>query len=115
MSKNNNCPNCGAPLEPYKHRCDYCGSWYYDLTAFNLTDGKPCYIKFKTDCGTITALTSPELKDIITTVDTVDCLGKNGITTYRCFRGRHCDINVTFHTLIDHSHKDSLYTLEVEE
>ena len=29
-----NCPNCGAPLEPYKNRCEYCG------TIFNNTRDK---------------------------------------------------------------------------
>ena len=23
------CPNCGATINPFHYRCDYCGSWIY--------------------------------------------------------------------------------------
>ena len=61
-----NCPNCSAPLEPYKCKCDYCGTYYYDLTAIDISGHKPTYVKFKTrditgkEC-VLTALAMPSL------------------------------------------------------
>lgn len=28
-----NCPNCGAPIDATKCKCDYCGTTYADLTT----------------------------------------------------------------------------------
>lgn len=25
-----NCPNCGAVIDPYRVKCEYCGTMYFD-------------------------------------------------------------------------------------
>ena len=79
-----NCPNCSAPLEPYKCKCDYCGTYYYDLTVIDVSDRKPTYVKFKTmditgkEC-VVTALAIPVLDCIETHNDVYtlyDIMGK---------------------------------------
>ena len=29
-----NCPNCAAPIDPYKVKCEYCGTMYFDLVTW---------------------------------------------------------------------------------
>lgn len=41
-----NCPNCGAPLETNISKCRYCGTSYFDISAINIKDGEPFYLKF---------------------------------------------------------------------
>lgn len=66
--KNNNCPNCGAVIEPYSCKCQYCGTWYYDLTLFDTLDDTPKYVKFRMERNGkevyLTALARPQLKTI---------------------------------------------------
>lgn len=105
-----NCPNCGAPIEPYKTKCEYCGTRYFDFTAFNIEDNVPCYIKFKTERGIITTLATVELNEIELTEDQVyitTALGEkiNSITT-----NKNCNFNVIFHALPS---EKNLFVLEI--
>lgn len=106
-----NCLNCGAPLEPYKCRCEYCGTWYYDLTTFDMTKDDPYYVKFKTPYGVITALARPELQTIDVYDDNVDFVNFAGNLVHRLTRSKSCDIDVVFHT---QQSKGALYTLELD-
>lgn len=40
MKKVTNCPNCGAPVNRMRHKCEYCDTPYEDVPA-------PVYIDFK--------------------------------------------------------------------
>ena len=42
-----NCPNCGAPLEADICKCPYCGTSYFDISAINIDDGEPFYLKLR--------------------------------------------------------------------
>ena len=49
-----NCPNCGAPIDPFHTKCEYCGTYYFDMTVFDIN--KPVYIKIDTGNEILTAL-----------------------------------------------------------
>ena len=108
-----NCPNCGAPLEPYKCKCEYCGTWYFDFTAFDMSDNKPYYVKFNTPYGVITTLARPELQTIEVQEDCDYACDIMGITIAKFTKTRSCDVNVTFHSQVN-PEDGSLYILEVK-
>lgn len=93
-----NCPNCGAPLDENLFKCPYCGTLYYDLTV--LDDQTPCYVKFRTYMGTVTALVKPELKSIETQYDAVDGVDSIGRTLTMFNTNTSVNIGVEFHTLV---------------
>ena len=109
-----NCPNCGAPLDDNYCKCPYCGTLYYDLTV--LDDEVPCYIKFRTAMGTITTYARPELKEINTWTDTVSITDVTGYRVNTYCQSTNCDIDVTFHSLIDWNKKEkTLYTIDTRD
>ena len=105
-----NCPNCGAPRENLK--CDYCGTWYFDFTSF-FEDGKPCYIKYKTDLGVLTALVQPQLRTIDITEEILNIIGRESVHIMDIPKYRSCDLEVTFHAIADQN--NTLFNLEVED
>ena len=44
---NKNCPNCGAPYDIQLNKCPYCGTSYFDLSALDLTNREPFYLKIR--------------------------------------------------------------------
>lgn len=61
-----NCPNCAAPYDVVLNKCPYCGTSYYDLSALNLTEHEPFYLKIKTEMNGkpyyITQLVRPNME-----------------------------------------------------
>ena len=112
-----NCPNCNAPIEPYKCKCEYCGTYYFDFTSFDMSGDKPYYVKFKANMNgqdvIVTALARPILEAINTSIDTDDvyCVGGQVMKFYR---SRNCDLNVRFQCYEDNENK-TLYQVELIE
>lgn len=70
-----NCPNCSAPIDPYRVKCEYCGTMYFDL-ATNSRYGK----------GTITAQAIPHLETVEITDEPIYITDRNGRLIKICLR-----------------------------
>lgn len=109
-----NCPNCNAPINPYQCKCEYCGTWYFDLAAFDFDDNKPCYIKMKSSniCGnnaSITFKAIPRLTEINNSYDTVDF--HDGTIVKKFISGHHCTVGMEFECITDESQDNRLFTV----
>ena len=111
-----NCPNCGAPIDPYRVKCEYCGTMYFDWATW-LQDGKPCFINYGFDSGyikgTITTQAIPHLEQVEINDDSTYAMTKNG-STIRVNTGRYCDLHVVF-TCVDDQRDKSLFKIVVEK
>lgn len=113
-----NCLNCGAPFDVNEEKCLYCGTSYYDMSALDISSGKPFMLKIKTMFGNqecyITQLVraQPDMTLEITS-DTVDCVDAYGCVVHSMVSNRTCLTNLTFQTVP--RAKGEMITLTINE
>lgn len=113
-----NCPNCGAVLRPEKSKCPYCGTSYFDLSAVNISEGEPFYLKLKTydslqrrSC-IITALVRAEPNITITTeMNTLYAVAGNTVIPFRC--NPDVKFEMSFHS-VQRQYIDDKHSVTVE-
>lgn len=112
-----NCPNCGAVIDPYRVKCEYCGTMYFDLATW-LQDGKPCFINYGFDSGygkgTITAQAIPHLETIEINDEPTYITDPRGNAIHCLRNNRYCDLHVVFTCIRDLSNKN-FFTVTMEE
>ncbi len=116
MAKRNNCPNCGSPIDPGRVHCAYCGTYYFDLAAFDCS--KKCFVKFKThlnghECY-VTALARPSLEETEVSCDTSEYIDPLGHILIRYPVNKTCTLKANFDCQIN-PENNTLFTIEVED
>ena len=103
-----NCPNCGAPIDPYRVKCEYCGTMYFDLAAW-LRDGEPCFINYSFDSpygsGVITTQAIPHLETIEVNNEPTYAVTTNGNKIVSYANNKTCEINIKFNCIENKSDK----------
>lgn len=115
-----NCPNCGAPIDPYKVKCEYCGTMYFDLATW-LQEGKPCFINYSLNSiygekilTTLTALAIPHLESVETNNEPIYAINNNGTRLITYGNRRTCEINIKF-DCIENPNNKTLFQLKTED
>lgn len=116
MSKKN-CPNCAAPYDVELHKCPYCGTSYYDMSALDFESGEPIFLKIKTRMGDktvyLTQKVVPRLGDITFSDTTCDITGRSGEVIRTIVSGKSINTNVEF--LAIPMKNDHMIEIEVNE
>ena len=112
-----NCPNCGAPIDPWKYKCEYCGTTIIDLGVLDLD--KPCYVTFKTRMSgkeqLITALVQASNPYVEVFSDTTDIVDPYGRYVKRINNAINCSIDLHLDCLTDTSNKQLLQIVTIDE
>ena len=99
LMENLNCLNCGAPIEPFNHKCKYCGTSYFDLTSMDINGNKPFYLKIKIDNKIITQLVRASTKSFTLEQNNI-YLGNNNMS-YQYSNSQSLFINIEFQAVPD--------------
>ena len=112
-----NCPNCGAPLDPYKVKCEYCGTMYFDLATW-LQEGKPCFINYSFNSphgsGVITTQAIPHLETIEMNNGFTDTVAADGTKMFFYANEKRCEINIRFDCIANKNDK-TLFQIKAED
>lgn len=109
-----NCPNCGAPYKTELSTCPYCGTSYFDMSAIDINDCKPFYLKLK--MGNMVFTSKVIVKSdvqIIFNEESYDAIGRYGDEVGRISVNRNIDIDMHFKSVYDPNR--ILCTLEVKD
>ena len=112
-----NCPNCGSPIDPYRVKCEYCGTMYFDWATW-LQDGQPCFINYGFDAaygkGIITTQAIPHLETVEINNESTFITDSRGNMVHSFISNRSCELHVNF-TCIENTENKRLFTITMEE
>lgn len=126
--KGKNCPNCGAVFTLDDIKCPYCGTLYLDMGCLDLSENTPVFIRYRVpyskemnamtymgkDYAYITQMAIPRLGSMEVSIDTSDCVGRDGRTISRIYNRTNCTMNLSFEA-IPFGKDKSLYKIDIEE
>ncbi len=104
MSKKRNCPNCGAPYNTELSKCPYCGTSYFDMSALDIDNQEPFYLKIRYGNYTFTSLVIPERCNIEHSQDSVDICGYNGVKLSSFVTSQSLFTDIRFRAIVDQEH-----------
>lgn len=109
-----NCPNCGAPYNAELSTCPYCGTSYFDMSAIDINEGRPFYLKLKMDDKVFTSkvIAEPDIQ-IVFNEESCDVFGRYGDKIGKFIVNRNIDIDMRFKSVYDP--KGILCTMEVKD
>ena len=109
-----NCPNCGAPYKTELSTCPYCGTSYFDMSAIDINDCKPFYLKLKIGNMVFTSkvVVASDIQ-MNFQEDTRSFMGKFGEKIGEIVVNRYMDIDMRFRSI--HDPDDVLCTMEVKD
>lgn len=102
LMENLNCLNCGASIEPFNHKCKYCGTSYFDLTSMDINENKPFYLKIKIDNKIIIQLVRASAKSVTLEQSSVAVKADENMA-YKYLNSQSLFINVEFQAVPDSS------------
>jgi hypothetical protein len=111
--KQRNCPNCGAPYNVELNTCPYCGTSYFDMSAIDINETNPFYLKLKMGDMIFTSkvIAEPEIT-VNFYEDTYSALGRYG-EVGRVVVNSNIDIDMRFKSV--YNPNQVLCTLEVKD
>ena len=110
-----NCPNCAAPYDASLNKCPYCGTSYFDLSAIDINNTEPFYLKIKSGNMTYTSkVVVKEDASITISKDYVDTVNKYGDVVCRVATNKSVDIDIGFKSVTD-GKGSALLTVFVDE
>ena len=97
-----NCPNCGAPISSEENKCPFCGTSYFDLSAIDINNSKPFYLKIRMGNIILTQLVKvlPDMNIEMSTNEDYT-IEHNGIVLSKAITSRNINTNLTFQAIED--------------
>lgn len=111
MTREENCPNCGAPYDSSLNTCPYCKTSYFDMSAIDLNDNRrPMWLKLRMGDMIFTSkvIVKPDIS-ISLNEETCELHGCGHLVS-KIVTSKTADVNVTFCSVGD---RETLFTVEV--
>ena len=113
MTREENCPNCGAPYDSSLNACPYCKTSYFDMSAIDLNDRRPMWLKLRMGDMIFTSkvIVKPDIS-ISLNEEAYECHGRDGHLVSKIVTKKTADVDVTFCSVPDGA---NLFTVEVPD